>query len=269
MDNKKTYIIVGIIAIIVFALIVAVIIFDGKDDSKNGEENNINTANSENKTETEEENDDDFDYEEAAKEQMEQPKTGETIAIMHVKGFGDITFKFFEDKAPKAVENFLTHSKEGYYDGVKFHRVMEEFMIQGGDPEGNGTGGESIWGEGFEEEIDQGLFPYRGALCMASTGYGNSSLGSQFFIVQANADETMANSLKTYGSYPDSLIAQYEKYGGYPSLYKQYTVFGQVVDGMDVVDEIAKVEKIQSTSRELSTPVEDIIIETIEVKTQE
>ena len=79
-------------------------------------------------TEKTEEKEEEFDYLEAAEEQMSTAKSGETIAIMHVKGYGDITFKFFDDKAPKAVENFLTHAKEGYYDGVKFHRVMEEFM---------------------------------------------------------------------------------------------------------------------------------------------
>ena len=122
-------------------------------------------------------------------------------------------------------------------------------------------------GKGFEEEIDQSLVPYRGALCMASAGTGTSTLGSQFFIVQANADDTQAKSLKSYG-YPEGLINAYSKYGGYLSLYKSYTVFGQVVSGMDVVDKIAKVEKTQSSSGELSVPVEDIIIESIDVKTK-
>ena len=218
-------------------------------------------------TEKTEEKEEEFDYLEAAEEQMSTAKSGETIAIMHVKGYGDITFKFFDDKAPKAVENFLTHAKEGYYDGVKFHRVMEEFMIQGGDPKGDGTGGESIWGKGFEEELDQGLVPYRGALCMASAGTGTSSLGSQFFIVQAHADEEQANMMSLYG-YPESLTKAYEKYGGYLSLYGYYTVFGQVIDGMDTVDKIAKVEKTISSTGELSVPVSDIVIESIEVKNQ-
>ena len=270
MENKTTYIIIGIVAVIAFVIIAGVII---SDDGK--EKNTTNTSNSSNNSatnstsnSTESSTDDDsFDYESAAEEQMAEPKAGETIAVMHVKNYGDITFKFFEDKAPKAVENFLTHAKEGYYNGVKFHRVMEDFMIQGGDPKGDGTGGESIWGKGFEEEIDQSLVPYRGALCMASAGTGTSTLGSQFFIVQANADDTQAKSLKSYG-YPEGLINTYSKYGGYLSLYKSYTVFGQVVSGMDVVDKIAKVEKTQSSSGELSVPVEDIIIESIDVKTK-
>lgn len=271
MENKTTYIIIAVVAVIVFALIAAVIIFDG--GSENGEEkkakntsNNISTK-KENTTNSTENEEDTFDYEAAAEEQMAEPKAGETIAVMHVKGYGDITFKFFEDKAPKAVKNFLTHAKEGYYDGVKFHRVMEDFMIQGGDPKGDGTGGESIWGTGFEEEIDESLVPYRGALCMASAGTGTSSLGSQFFIVQAQADDTQASSMLSYG-YPEGLVKSYQKYGGYLSLYKSYTVFGQVISGMEVVDKIAQAEKTLSSSGELSSPVNDIIIESIDVTTK-
>lgn len=270
MEGKGTYVAIAIVAIIVFIAIVVVIMSDGKSKNENGEENKIkNTSNSisNNNTNTSKEDEDTFEYETAAEEQFSDAKSGEEIAVMHVKGYGDITFKFFKDKAPKAVENFLTHAKDGYYNGVKFHRVMEEFMIQGGDPKGDGTGGESIWGEGFDEEIDQSLVPYRGALCMASAGYGNSSLGSQFFIVQANPDESTANTMLKYG-YPEELVNQYSKHGGYLSLYQQYTVFGQVIDGMDVVDKIAKVEKTKSSTGELSVPVEDIIIESIDVKTK-
>ena len=257
MESKTTYIIIGIVAVIAFVIIAGVIISDdGKEkntsntsnSSNNSVINNSVTNNTSNST-ANTTDEDSFDYEAAAEEQMAEPKEGETIAVMHVKNYGDITFKFFEDKAPKAVDNFLTHAKDGYYNGVKFHRVMEDFMIQGGDPKGDGTGGESIWGKGFEEEIDQSLVPYRGALCMA------------------NADNTQAKSLKSYG-YPEGLINAYSKYGGYLSLYKSYTVFGQVVSGMDVVDKIAKVEKTQSSSGELSVPVEDIIIESIDVKTK-
>ena len=115
---------------------------------------------------------DTIDYKAAAEKQLAMPEKGETVAIIKVKGYGEIKVKFFEDVAPKAVENFLTHAKNGYYDGVIFHRVINDFMIQTGDPLGNGTGGESIWGEGFGEELDFELVPYRGALSMASTGKG-------------------------------------------------------------------------------------------------
>lgn len=222
--------------------------------------NSTKTENQEKKEENEEMSA--VDYEEAAKKQMSNPEKGETIATIKVRNFGDIKIKFFDKSAPKAVENFITHAKEGYYDGTTFHRVMEEFMIQGGDPDGDGTGGESIWGQGFEEEIDQELVPYRGALCMASRGTGTSSIGSQFFIVQANYSEDMGTTLKYYG-YDEKLIEQYKNYGGYLSLYEGYTVFGQVFEGMDIVDKIAKVEKNYSSTGELSEPKETITVEKI------
>lgn len=200
-------------------------------------------------------------YEKYAEEQFAEPEEGDTIAIIHVKNYGDITVKFFDDVAPKAVENFVTHSKEGYYNGVTFHRVINEFMIQGGDPLGTGYGGESIWGEGFAEELSEKLLPYRGTLCMASAGTGTSSLGSQFFITQANYDEDMGKLLEQY-DWPTEIVEMYKKYGGYMSLYQGYTIFGQVIDGMDVVDEIAK-----TTTDGNDKPLEAVVIESIEVTT--
>ncbi len=201
-------------------------------------------------------------YEESAKKQMAMPENGETIAIIKVKNFGDIKVKFFKDIAPKAVENFVTHAKEGYYNNLTFHRVIDEFMIQGGDPKGDGTGGESIWGDGFGTELDESLVPYRGSLCMAMSSLPNS-IGSQFFITQANYSEQMETYMKK-GGYPEDLLEQYKNYGGYLSLYMQYTVFGQVYEGMDIVDKIAKV---QTNSND--KPLEDVVIETIEVSTYE
>ncbi|PQC28064.1 peptidylprolyl isomerase [Enterococcus mundtii] len=168
---------------------------------------------------------------------------------------GTIKIKLFPELAPKAVENFMTHAKDGYYDGVTFHRVIQDFMIQGGDPEGNGTGGESIWGEGFETEISNQLYNIRGALSMARTQDPNSN-GSQFFIVQ-NSDDMHDGLLKD--DYPQAIIDAY-KNGGYPSLDGEYTVFGQVVEGMDVVDAIAAVETDSSDK-----PKEDVKIEKISI----
>ncbi len=218
---------------------------------------------------------DDVDYAAAAKKQMAEPEVGEEVAIMHVKNFGDIKFKFFKDVAPKAVENFLTHAKNGYYDGLTFHRVINEFMIQGGDPDGNGTGGESIWGKGFPEELSLEIVPYRGTLCMASSGTGTSSLGSQFFITQAHykADE---GAYFSQVGLPEELRKQYEIYGGnILSLYCSYTVFGQVYEGMDVVDKIAatKTEAVPlvidgvTYGTQSDKPVNDVVIESIEVTT--
>lgn len=100
---------------------------------------------------------------------------------------------------------------------------------------------------------------------MASAGYGKSSLGSQFFITQANPSDEMAKTLPSYG-YDDKLIEAYKTYGGYMSLNGQYTVFGQVIDGMDIVDKIAKTKVKKSDTGEKSVPIKDIIIKNIEVK---
>lgn len=207
------------------------------------------------------------------------PKAGETVATLHTNK-GDISVRFFPEYAPKAVENFTTHAKEGYYDGVIFHRVINNFMIQGGDPQGTGTGGESIWGGTFENEVTYNLRSFRGALCMANSG-GINSNGSQFYIVQ-NPDigdeaKTQLEEIRgmkdqvffehpdigtlTLGDvYPDEVIDEYINNGGYPSLDGNYTIFGQVYAGMDVVDAIAAVETNDSDK-----PLEDIVIESIEV----
>ena len=168
---------------------------------------------------------------------------------------GTIKIKLFPELAPKAVENFMTHAKNGYYDGLTFHRVIKDFMIQGGDPKGDGTGGESIWGEGFETEVSNQLYNIRGALSMARSQDPNSN-GSQFFIVQ-NSDDVHDGLLKE--DYPRAIIDAY-KNGGYPSLDGQYTVFGQVIEGMDVVDKIAQVETDSNDK-----PTTDVKIESIKV----
>ena len=144
--------------------------------------------------------------------QQEMPAVGDTIAIMHTT-MGDIYIRFFPEAAPKAVENFTTHAKNGYYNGLTFHRVMKDFMIQGGDPKGDGTGGDNIWGtEGFEDEFDKKLMNIRGSLAMANSGANTN--GSQFFINQAGPAGT-ADQLKQQFDY-ETQMKQYEAY------YQQY-----------------------------------------------
>ncbi len=259
------------IVLVLFVIILALTGCNKTEEvSNNTTENNVseNTTKIENNVENTTRVVDTIDYQKAAEEQMKLPEKGETVAIMKVKNFGEIKMKFFNEVAPKAVENFVTHAKNGYYDGVSFHRVINEFMIQGGDPEGNGTGGESIWGKGFEEELDYELVPYRGSLCMASSGTGTSSLGSQFFITQGNYDSEIESYLKQ-GGYPEKLLEQYKIYGGYPSLYLSYTVFGQVYEGIDVVDKIAAVETEddRENGKIKDKPLKDVIIEKIEITT--
>ncbi|MEK4885772.1 peptidylprolyl isomerase [Bacillus sp. FSL W8-0223] len=169
---------------------------------------------------------------------------------------GSIIIKLFPEYAPKTVENFITHSKNGYYNGLIFHRVIRDFMIQGGDPKGNGTGGESIYGKPFEDEFSPNLFNIRGALSMANAGPNTN--GSQFFIVQnQNIDPGFREQMEKAG-YPKEIIDVYMEKGGTPWLDFRHTVFGQVLEGMDVVDEIANVETDQQ-----DRPLEDVIIETI------
>lgn len=183
----------------------------------------------------------------------------EEVVVMNTT-LGPIKIKLFPDIAPKTVENFLTHAKEGYYDGVIFHRVMDEFMIQGGDPTGTGAGGESIYGDSFEDEFSEAVFHFRGALAMANAG--PSTNGSQFFIVQkTGVDDAQLHQEKPL-VYSDEILKAYEEMGGTPYLDHAHTVFGQVIEGMDTVDKIAKAEAKETR------PVEDIIIESIEILTE-
>ena len=189
--------------------------------------------------------------------QFSPVKDGDTQAVIKTN-MGDIKIKLFPEKAQKAVKNFVELAKSGYYDNLTFHRVIEDFMIQGGDPNGDGTGGESIWGVPFEDEFSYDLYNYRGALSMANSGPDTN--GSQFFIVQKKdmSDAEIASLVQ--GGYPEDIINLYKKYGGTPWLDFRHTVFGQVYEGMDVVDKIAAVK-----TNENDKPLEDVIIKTIEI----
>ena len=138
---------------------------------------------------------------------------------------GPIVFEMFEADAPKTVDNFRKLSNDGYYDGLTFHRIIRDFMIQGGCPDGDGTGGP---GYEFEDEFNQHRI-VRGALAMANAGPNTN--GSQFFIVTTDAA---------------------------PWLDGKHTVFGQVTSGMDVVDEL---EGLQTDGRD--RPREPAVIETV------
>jgi cyclophilin family peptidyl-prolyl cis-trans isomerase len=147
-------------------------------------------------------------------------------AILHTTE-GDVTVELFPEDAPKTVENFISLAGKGFYDNTTFHRVIPDFMIQGGDPRGDGTGGP---GYEFEDEINEHRVE-RGALAMANAGPNTN--GSQFFIVTADAC---------------------------PWLDGKHTVFGNLVSGQDVVDRISAVER-DSRDR----PVEPVVIESIEL----
>ena len=191
--------------------------------------------------------------------QLKDLESGDIAAIMKTN-MGDIKIKLFKKEAPVTVENFTVHAKEGYYNGLIFHRVIKDFMIQGGDPTGTGMGGESIWGDKFEDEFDPALHNLRGALSMANAGPNTN--GSQFFIVQASTvPANMVQQMKDMPSaFPEATVKAYEEMGGTPWLDFRHTVFGQVVEGMDVVDAIANVQ-VGAQDK----PLTDVIIETIEI----
>ena len=243
--------------------------------------------------------------------QLEKPAAGEEVLIMHTTK-GDVSIRLFPEAAPKAVENFKTHAKNGYYNGLTFHRVIKDFMIQGGDPTGTGSGGESIWKTDFEDEFDKKLLNLRGSLVMANSGPNTN--GSQFFINQAGPTGKNAATMKSeaeantqavvkdgaayydqykeyYGAQftamyptvesfvnanltpdsrlvPDEVWELYAKHGGNIHLDGAWrhsgghTVFGQVYEGMDVIDAIAAVETDDSDK-----PVEAVKITSIEVTT--
>ena len=221
--------------------------------------------------------------------QSQMPKEGDEIAIIQTNK-GEIRIQFFPEQAPKAVENFKTHAKEGYFDGLIFHRVINNFMIQGGDPTGTGAGGESIWKKDFEDEPSNELYFFRGALAMANRGPNTN--GSQFFIVQNNSvaeqmlqllkeSKTTENDGDNMGIYlgekfisinemknafTDTALDFNEQNGGSIELESVfsgsvYTIFGQVYSGLDTVDAIA-VSETDSSDK----PVEDIIIEKITIE---
>ena len=182
--------------------------------------------------------------------------SNEALVTMNTS-MGPIKIKLFPEIAPKTVENFLTHAENGYYDGLIFHRVIQDFMIQGGDPTGTGMGGESIFGAEFEDEFSMNLFNLRGALSMANAGPNTN--GSQFFIVQASEPPATAQQMID-GGWPKETAEAYAEMGGTPHLDQKHTVFGQVIEGMDIVDKMATVE-----TGAQDKPVEDITIDSIEI----
>lgn len=193
--------------------------------------------------------------------QLDKPQSGETVAVMHTT-LGDISIRLFADMVPRTVKNFVTHAQNGYYDGLIFHRVIKDFMIQGGDPTGTGCGGESIYGEKFEDEFHPELHNIKGALSMANAGPNTN--GSQFFIVQASTvPEDMLEQMRgmTDRGFPENTVNAYESLGGTPWLDFRHSVFGQVFDGMDIVDDIANV-KTDGSDR----PLEDVKIINIDIK---
>ena len=221
--------------------------------------------------------------------QLEAPEAGEEICVLKTN-YGDIKLRFFPDAAPKAVYNFKSLALSGYYDGLTFHRVIENFMIQGGDPNGDGTGGESVWGEAFEDEFNDNLLNIDGSVSMANAGANTN--GSQFFInatggmstdwdyyqqiydqYKENAEYFDAMGVNTVdmSKVTDAVKKLYEENGGNPNLDGYYstggtghTVFAQVFEGMENVYALSQVDTDSSDK-----PVEDMVIQSVEITTYE
>ena len=156
------------------------------------------------------------------------------VAVMNTN-MGTISIELLPDVAPMAVKNFVELSKQGYYDSLTFHRVIDNFMIQGGDPTATGQGGKSIYGGLFQDEFNQSFkFDSAGILAMANAGPNTN--GSQFFITLAAT----------------------------PWLNYHYTIFGKVIEGMDVVSNIGKV----STNPANDKPLKPVIIEKMTIETR-
>jgi cyclophilin family peptidyl-prolyl cis-trans isomerase len=166
-----------------------------------------------------------------SKTMADSTATNDSILVATMKtNMGDIEIKLFENLTPKTVENFVGLAKKGYYNGVIFHRVIDQFMIQGGDPTGTGRGGQSIWGKSFEDEIVPSLvFDKPGYLAMANAGPNTN--GSQFFITVVPT----------------------------PWLNGHHTIFGEVIGGMDVVYAISKVQ----TPKPGDKPLKDVVIDDV------
>lgn len=188
--------------------------------------------------------------------QLELERVSGPTAVISTN-YGDITVQLFPEQAPQTVENFVTLARRGYYDGVNFHRVIADFMIQGGDPTGTGAGGESAFGEPFADEFSKKLFNLRGALSMANAGPNTN--GSQFFIVQNQHLSPEMNVQMEVAGYPKKVIEAYAN-GGTPWLDFHHTVFGQVIVGMDVVDQIAA-----CATDAQDKPQQDVTIQTVKV----
>jgi cyclophilin family peptidyl-prolyl cis-trans isomerase len=167
------------------------------------------------------------------REIMDTTKTNDTLTVAVFKtNMGSFEIELYPDKAPRTVENFTGLIEKGYYNGIIFHRVIDGFMIQGGDPTGTGRGGQSLWGKPFKDEFEPSLrHETPGILSMANAGPNTN--GSQFFITLAAT----------------------------PWLDGRHSVFGKVIDGYDVVAKIGKVQTGQN-----DRPVKDVIMEEVKIE---
>lgn len=196
------------------------------------------------------------------------PEKGDKIVTINIKEYGAVKIRLFPEYAEKGVENFLGLVENDYYNNVIFHRVISDFMIQGGDPMGTGMGGESMWGGKFDGGTDPRLIHCAGAVAYANSG-STATNGSQFYIVTGTAynDAGLDQITARYGKkFSDKAKEIYKTAGGAPWLDGGYTVFGQVIDGLDIVFKIQNVEvNYDKTVAPEYKPLKDVVIESVEV----
>lgn len=204
-----------------------------------------------------------IDLENSAVKNFTTPEKGEKIVIMKFKDYeGEVKIRLFPEYAELGVENFVGLAEQGYYDGLTFHRIVKDFMIQGGDPNGTGTGGESIWGDKFDGGTNENVIHAAGTLAYANSG-STATNGSQFYIVTG---ETFTEDMFAE-NYPADAKEVYKSVGGSPWLDGSYTIFGQVYDGLDIIFSLQDTETYQANafSNEVSTPVKPVEIEYVKV----
>lgn len=217
--------------------------------------------------------------------QLDAPEKGEEIAVITMESGDVIKLRFFPDEAPLAVYNFKKHALDGYYDGLTFHRILAQFMIQGGDPTGTGSGGESVWGEAFQDEFNKNLLNLDGSVSMANSGENTN--GSQFFINFTEGAEISweyyDQVLEAYNEDPDAFVAAYptmpvvnfpediralyNEHGGNFYLDGAYrvaggghTVFAQVFEGMDVVKALS-----ETPANDSGSPNQEVKMQKVEI----
>lgn len=230
-------------------------------------------------------------------------QSGDMVAEFEIEGYGTIKAKLFPDIAPIGVQNFAELALDGYYSGKNIHRVISGFMFQGGSENGDGTGGDAAYtgsdsndATSFGIEVSDKARHYYGALCYANAAGQNTT---QFYIVNSKTTDdpqdykdaiSMVEEYRSeyeegsdgyvyytalierYNAVIDmlnNLSDRYKELGGTPSLDNDYTVFGQVVEGFDVIDSISAAEVTTNSSGEVSKPVKDIIIKSVKVYTAE
>jgi len=191
------------------------------------------------------------------------PEIGEDIVVLTVKDYGDVKIRLFPEESPTGVENFTTLVKNGYYDELIFHRVVQDFVIQSGDPKGNGTGGDDCWGTGgFVQTISPKLCHVTGAVAYATAT--DKLNNSQFYIVTGSevTEDQFSFLAQQYGkTFSSSVKDLYFTWGGQPYLDNDYEIFGQVFDGLEICLEIQNVSVDSNNKPKSQVVIEKAVVE--------